>query len=848
MKAVNTQNFKSFALKSLVAAIAAYSLSPHDAFGGPTGGVVVDGTGTITQTGANTQIDQATDRLSLEWDTFNVGASERVQFVQPGADSIALNRILDSSGSQILGRIDANGQVILMNPNGVFFGRDAVVNVGGLVASGLNIDSEDFMNGDLVFSAIDGTAGTVVNRGIINAAAGGNVALLGKSVTNQGLISAELGHVALAAGSEAVVTFDDEGLIGVRIDETTLASELGTAYAVNNSGSIEAKGGKILLNATVSADLFSEAVNHGGMGDSGVVFHDDGSFTIGSGNSVINTGTLSVSTDATSTSDAGTVIVAGETVEQRGTIQANSAGDNAAGEVYVEAYTQARMTASSRIEANAEQQSGKVSIDADNVLSVSGASVATTGNAYVRGYLGIRTPEITAQNLKVTSLGTVSQSAAAEIAGETHINTTAGGNIRLNHTDNDFNVVTIETGYDDYVAITDRNDLVLGDIHMEDSSLRVEALGSGAIISQVAGSEFYLSAGSVHLSADNIALGEGGASTRLSGVSLLMDFGSNIATNGSITLLPYNGFYTNVARIRGMDREYGDVYLDLRGDRIIDLNAELDLDSLRLTLHGMTGSNATLSGYTETEQTAPITLSGTLTWNSYMATLTDPGNDIVALQGSGGPAFGWLQYVDANDLLLRNLLTAEEVSLNIKSVGEGFAIRQAYNTTVKADFVELSADSIILGANGRSAINAGYVLGLTFGDTLHLNGPWSVGSYAPTFQITGDDTANRIVFGQFAANDSFAGDGLLANIDIQLKGGDDTVIFDSPFPIGDAEYYGVNQLDMGEGNDRVYYNQSVYIPLMLGLGEDLLRIWNDSTHYDVLDFDINDDRLLIAHP
>lgn len=849
MKAVNnTQTFKSFALKSLVAAIAAYSLSPHEAFGGPTGGVVVDGSGTITQTGADTRVDQATDRLSLEWDTFNVGASERVEFVQPGADSIALNRILDSSGSQILGRIDANGQVILMNPNGVFFGRDAVVNVGGLVASGLNINSDDFMNGDLVFSAIDGTAGTVINRGIINAATGGNVALLGKSVNNQGLISAELGHVALAAGSEAVVTFDDEGLIGVRIDETTLASELGTAYAVNNSGSIEAKGGKILLNATVSADLFSEAVNHGGMGNSDVVFHDDGSFTIGSGNSVINTGTLSVSTDATSASDAGTVIVAGETVEQRGTIQANSAGDNEAGDVYVEAYTQARMTASSRVEANAEQQSGKISIDADNVLSVSGASVETTGNAYVRGYLGIRTPEITAQNLKVTSLGTVSQAAAAEVAGETHINTTAGGNIRLNNPDNDFNVVTIETGYDDYVSITDRNDLVLGDIHMEDSSLKVEALGSGATISQAAGSEFYLSAGSVYLSADNIALGEGGATTRLSGVSLLMDFGSSIATNDSISLLPYNGFYANVARIRAMDREYGDVYLDLRGDRAIDLNADLDSDNFRLTLHGMTGSNATLSGYMETEQTAPITLSGTLTWNSYIATLTNSENDIASLQGSGGPAFGWLEYVDANDVLLRNLVTESEVSLNIRSLGEGSAIRQAYNTTVKADFVEMSADNIILGANGRSAINAGYVLNLSFGDTLQLNGPWSVGSYAPTFQIMGDDTANRLMFGQYATNDSFAGDGLLANIDIQLKGGDDTVIFDSPFVIGDAEYYGVNQLDMGDGDDRVYYNQSVYIPLILGIGEDLLRIWDNSTHYEVLDFDINDDRLLIARP
>src|SRR5690606_3220299 len=111
---------------------------------------------------------------------------------QPTANSVALNRILDSNGSQILGRIDANGQVILMNPNGIFFGANAVVNVGGLIASGLNVDSEDFMSGDLNFSEVAGTTGLVVNRGLINAASGGNVALLGKSVANHGLISAEL--------------------------------------------------------------------------------------------------------------------------------------------------------------------------------------------------------------------------------------------------------------------------------------------------------------------------------------------------------------------------------------------------------------------------------------------------------------------------------------------------------------------------------------------------------------------------------------------------------------------------------------------------------------------------------
>lgn len=856
MKTVNhTQTLKSFTLKSLVVAIAAYSLSPHDALGGPSGGVVVGGTGTITQAGTETRIDQRTDRLSLEWDSFNVGTTERVEFVQPGADSIALNRILDSSGSQILGRIDANGQVILMNPNGVFFGEDAVVDVGGLVASGLNIHTDDFMNGELLFGALDGTSGTVINHGLINAATGGNVALLGKRVANHGLISAELGHVALAAGSAAVVTFDDQGLIGVRIDEATLAEEVGSAYAVNNNGSITAKGGKILLNASASADLFSAAVNSGGMGGADVVFHDDGSFTLGSGNSVINTGNLNASHVSSSSaladelSDGGTVILAGESVEQRGMITANASGDNKAGEVYLHGYDRVRMTGSSRVEANAAAGSGKVSIDADNILSVAGASVDTTGNAYIRSYRSARLPAIVANNLKITSLDTVTQVAGAQVAGETRISTTAGGNIRLNHANNDFNLVSIDTGYNDYVAIADRNDLVLGNIRMEDSSLRVDALGEGATISQAAGSKLYVSAGTLRMSADNIHLGEEGATTQLSAVSLQMDFGSSIATNGSISLEPYGSFYANTARIRGMDREYGDVYLDLRGDRDIDLNADIDLNNLRLTLHGMTGSNATLGGYMETEQTAPIILSGTLTWNSYMATLTDPGNDITALQGSGGPAFGWLKYTDANDVLLRNLKTDTEVSLDIRSVGEGATLLQAANTTISADFIELAADNIVLGASGTSSISAGYVFDMSFGETLILNGPWQMGGwYAPMFRITGNDRNNLLVFGPHATNDSFAGDELMATLDIQLKGGNDTVIFNSPFPVGSAEYYSVNQLDMGEGDDRVHYNQSVEIPLFLGPGKDLLFLWDMSTYYDAQDFDDLDDRLVVLSP
>ena len=101
----------------------------------PTGGQVVAGAGTIAQAGATTTITQSSQNLSLNWQGFNIAPAETVNFLQPSASAVAVNRIFDSSGSQILGRLNANGQVYLINPNGILFGQGAQVNVGGLVAS-----------------------------------------------------------------------------------------------------------------------------------------------------------------------------------------------------------------------------------------------------------------------------------------------------------------------------------------------------------------------------------------------------------------------------------------------------------------------------------------------------------------------------------------------------------------------------------------------------------------------------------------------------------------------------------------------------------------------------------------
>jgi filamentous hemagglutinin family protein len=223
--------------------------------GGPTGGQVTAGVGRITQSGNTTTIDQTTQNLSLSWQSFNVGPQDTVTFEQPGISSIAINRINSSTGSVILGHLDANGQVWLINPNGVLFGKGAQVNVGGLVASTL-----DLVGGPGTTTKLSGDGhGSVVNQGTITAASGGYVALLGHHVLNEGTIRAQLGTVALGAGSAQTLTFSDNHLVGLQVDQSTLND------LVENGQLIEADGGHVIMTAGARNSLLASAVNNTGI-------------------------------------------------------------------------------------------------------------------------------------------------------------------------------------------------------------------------------------------------------------------------------------------------------------------------------------------------------------------------------------------------------------------------------------------------------------------------------------------------------------------------------------------------------------------------------------------------------
>ena len=234
----------------------------------PTGGTVTAGNGTVTQSGNTLTVSQQSQNLSLNWLSFNVGSQATVNFVQPGASAIAVNRILGTDGSQIYGHLNANGQVFLIDPNGVLFGPSAQVNVGGLVASTLDVSDSALGSGSLVFSG--NASGSVVNQGTITAAKGGYVALLGNTVINQGAIHAQLGSVALAGGSAVTLSFDGGRLAGVEVDQSTLNN------LVKNGQLIETDGGSVWLTAGARDSLLASAVNNSGVIDAGSVSTDGG--------------------------------------------------------------------------------------------------------------------------------------------------------------------------------------------------------------------------------------------------------------------------------------------------------------------------------------------------------------------------------------------------------------------------------------------------------------------------------------------------------------------------------------------------------------------------------------------
>lgn len=246
-----------------LALLAAASLSQADAPPPapttlPGGGQVVAGQAQVQQSGpATLNIQQTSQRAAINWQSFNIGAAASVNFVQPSSQSVTLNRVLSSDPSQIFGKLTANGQVFLTNPNGIYFAPGASVDVGGLAATTHGISNADFMAGSNRFQR-NGASGSVLNLGRLTAVPGGYIALLAPEVRNEGVIVARAGTVALAGGEDITLNFGNNNqLAGITVTPAQIRT------LVENRHAIVTEGGQIIIAARSAEGLMGSVVNSG---------------------------------------------------------------------------------------------------------------------------------------------------------------------------------------------------------------------------------------------------------------------------------------------------------------------------------------------------------------------------------------------------------------------------------------------------------------------------------------------------------------------------------------------------------------------------------------------------------
>ncbi|WP_430511493.1 GLUG motif-containing protein [Pannonibacter phragmitetus] len=310
---------------------------PHISLAGelPTGANIQAGDVSVGVSGNVMTVTQGSDRSIVNWNAFSIGAGNTVNFVQPGASSAILNRVTGATPSTIAGAVTGNGQVVLVNPNGIAITPTGTVNIGGgFIASTLDITNEDFLKGSLNFAG-DGASKSVSNEGVITIGRGGYAALLGGTVRNDGLIAAPMGRIGLGSGERVTLDLSGDGFMQVSLP--TEEDQEGDGALIENGGTLSADGGTVVMKAATAREAARKAVNMSGVAEARTVSGKSGAIVIGGGDggSVEVSGKVNVSA---ASGKGGKVAVSGKNVSLKGA-KVNASGTTGGGSVKVTAAT-----------------------------------------------------------------------------------------------------------------------------------------------------------------------------------------------------------------------------------------------------------------------------------------------------------------------------------------------------------------------------------------------------------------------------------------------------------------------------------------------------------------------------
>lgn len=700
--------------------IAVLLCCPYFLYALPSGENVIEGNATFDRSEPNAlRINTPSDKLIVEYNSFNIADNESVYFTQPTVNSMALTRVTSSGSSNISGLLSANGVIYLVNPSGINIAPTARIDVAALVASTLNIANADFLNGRNNFFK-DGNNASILNQGNIIIRNGGYVCLLSQAVENRGTILANLGTVLMASGERMTLALDDLNQISVVIDEVVREAVFAPdgnriTSAVKNSGSITANGGKVILTAKVLNHAFDYAINNSGIIQAkSLVNHNGVVELVGEGAPILNAGTIEanevkvssagaeftntgkieakevkvsvtesefinqgeISTDGNEQMiDGGRVSIEAGTIAQLGSITANAFEGGDAGDITIISESSTVLGERSQTEARAlgivgnggriiiDSRNGNTLVDKNAVIDVSAGLVSGNGgfievSAFDQlGFYGV----LNARAPPGFQIGTA-------IFDPT--NATVGGKFEANTTIWATNSITINDDATISIGVTlklfaDHNSATAGDWHD----------GVGAITRS----------GSFTIS------GKGGAGTR----TLIMKAGSGIGTS-TLPILTEN--ISNISADLNPNAGSGGIFISQSDDKALTLSSATTRDGdISITaVWDLTVTTATAGG-TGTITLRVTTANRTLTTD----TITAIDNDItltadsIAITGTVNAGTG--------DITLNGNTTFT----GTLTLGSGAALTINGNLSISLAAATLNASSGTVDLNGDFRLSAG---------------------------------------------------------------------------------------------------------------------------------------------
>lgn len=709
--------YTAYGLRHLTLAAAVALSMTGAAYALPQGASVVSGNVTVNNPTATQQvITQTTNKAIVNWQGFDIGSNESVNIKQPSANSVQLNRITAGTNpTQILGSLTANGRVMLVNPNGVFFGTGSQVNVGGLVATTADITNANFNSGNYNFDIAGKPTASIINKGNITAKNGGLVAFVAPGVQNDGVITAKLGKVQLASGKtfNAVDLYGD-GLLNITVGQEADAKALDNtsaplAAAVVNTGTISAQGGIVYLTANAAKEVVDNAINTTGIIEAksanasanGTIVLDGGEGDVNVSGIVDASGKGTNQTGGTVKvlTDGGDINVAGATIDASGTKgggNVNIGGGYQGGGSMVHAGN-VTVDGASTIDADAlnKGNGGKVVVWSDGTTSTAGLISAQGGSVSGNG----GTVETSGHTLNAS--GTVNASAANGTAGtwELDPSNVVIGNapvvsssfVDANSVSNSLNTGTNVTVTTNSADTQDGNINVNGNITKNSTNtatLKLQAANdinlNNADITSTFGKL------NVVLNSDRDASGKG---------AITIGTGSSITSNGgNITM--GGGANPALASANGSTTAPASPYGGQNGVSII--NAPIDAGSGNILINGHGGDNGQNAGVLIYGTGSVKTTSGKININGSAGDTTSYGAYGVLL-GDGGN------------------ITTQTGNINVDGIGA--ATSNGYGNGVQL----YNSSSIISTGSGNITLNG------------KAGGPESAGSYG-VYTVAGNNT------------------------------------------------------------------------------------------------------------